>query len=72
MTAAIELARRVALGAPLALAASKRVVVESADWDSAEAFARQGEIIGPVFASADALEGAVAFAEKRTPAWRGE
>jgi enoyl-CoA hydratase len=72
ITAAMELARRVALGAPLALAASKRVVVESADWNSGEAFARQGEIIGPVFASSDAMEGAVAFAEKRAPAWRGE
>jgi enoyl-CoA hydratase len=46
--------------------------VESADWASAEAFARQGEIINPVFSSADAMEGAVAFAEKRAPAWRGE
>ena len=47
--------------------------MESADWASAEAFARQGEIIGPVFTSADAMEGAAAFAEKRPPgAWRGE
>src|SRR5450755_1753591 len=67
-----ELAARVARGAPLALAASKRVIVESADWDAAEAFARQGEIINPVFNSGDAMEGAVAFAEKRAPAWRGE
>ena len=61
-----------ARGAPLAVAASKRVIVESADWDSAEAFARQGEIISGVFTSADAMEGAIAFAEKRAPAWRGE
>ena len=32
LSAAKELAARVALGAPLALAASKRVIVESADW----------------------------------------
>jgi enoyl-CoA hydratase len=67
-----DLAARLAQGAPLALAASKRVIVESQDWDSAEAFARQGEIINPVFGSADAIEGAVAFAEKRPPVWRGE
>ncbi len=67
-----ELAARVAQGAPLALAATKRVIVESADWPSAEAFARQGEVIGPVFTSADAMEGAAAFAEKRPPVWRGE
>jgi enoyl-CoA hydratase/carnithine racemase len=72
LRAAVELAGKVALGAPLALAASKRVIVESADWPSNEAFARQGEIIAPVFRSKDAMEGAAAFAEKRPPAWRGE
>jgi enoyl-CoA hydratase len=66
-----ELAARVAQGAPLALAATKRVIIESADWPSDEAFARQGEVISPVFTSADAMEGAVAFAEKRAPVWRG-
>ena len=72
LAAARELTARVARGAPLALAASKRVIVQSADAGSAEAFARQSEIISPVFSSADAMEGAVAFAEKRAPAWRGE
>jgi enoyl-CoA hydratase len=71
LAGARELAAQVARGAPLALAASKRVIVESADWDSAEAFARQGEVIRPVFVSADAMEGAAAFAEKRPPVWRG-
>jgi enoyl-CoA hydratase len=72
LAAARELAARVALGAPLALAASKRVVVESADWPSDEAFRKQGAVLGPVFTSADAMEGAIAFAEKRAPVWRGE
>jgi enoyl-CoA hydratase/carnithine racemase len=72
LAGARELAARVAQGAPLAVAASKRVIVESADWASSEAFARQGEVIGPVFVSADAMEGAAAFAEKRAPVWRGE
>jgi enoyl-CoA hydratase len=72
LAGARELAARVAKGAPLALTASKRVIVESADWDSGEAFARQGEVIRPVFVSADAMEGAAAFAEKRAPVWRGE
>ena len=40
LPAAVELARKVALGAPLALAASKRVIVESADWAANEAFAK--------------------------------
>jgi enoyl-CoA hydratase len=66
------LASRIAQNAPLALAATKRIVTESPSWPAAEAFARQNEIAGPVFASADALEGAAAFAEKRPPVWRGE
>jgi enoyl-CoA hydratase len=72
LTGARELAARLVQNAPLALAASKRVIVESADWDSSEAFARQGEVIFPVFGSADAMEGAAAFAEKRAPVWRGQ
>jgi enoyl-CoA hydratase len=66
------LAIRIAANAPLALAATKRVIVESADWDSSEQFAKQGEIINPVFVSKDAMEGAAAFAEKRPPEWSGE
>ncbi len=66
------LAARVARNAPLALAATKRVVVESADWSAEEAFAKQGAITAPVFTSADAREGALAFAERRAPEWKGE
>jgi len=72
LSAAKELASRIGLGGPLALTATKRVIAESADWPAAEAFRRQGEIITPVFTSADAREGALAFAEKRPPVWRGE
>jgi enoyl-CoA hydratase len=70
--AARALAAQVAANAPLALAATKRIIVESADWDAGEAFARQNAISGPVFTSADAREGSVAFAEKRPPVWRGQ
>ena len=73
---ALEQARALAAdigrNAPLALAATKRIVIESADWPQTEAFDRQNEIAGPVFTSADAIEGAAAFAEKRAPVWRGE
>lgn len=72
LDAARELAGRIALGGPLALTATKRVIVESADWSAAEAFDRQATVITPVFTSADAREGALAFAEKRAPVWKGE
>jgi enoyl-CoA hydratase len=72
LAAAKELAAKIAENAPLALAATKRVIVESADWDGSEQFAKQGDIIGPVFGSKDAMEGAAAFAEKRRPKWSGE
>jgi enoyl-CoA hydratase len=67
-----QLAFRLAQNAPLALEATKRIVAESADWPSTDAFARQNEIAAPVFTSADAMEGAAAFAEKRPPVWRGK
>ncbi|WP_395109925.1 crotonase/enoyl-CoA hydratase family protein [Actinomadura sp. SCN-SB] len=66
------LAAAIAANAPLAVAATKQVLDAQADWNSAEAFDRQNEIIRPVFTSADAREGATAFAEKRPPVWRGE
>ncbi|GAA4577447.1 crotonase/enoyl-CoA hydratase family protein [Planotetraspora kaengkrachanensis] len=72
LTGALELAATIAANAPLALAATKRVIVESADWSNEEMFKKQGAIISPVFSSKDAMEGAAAFAEKRPPAWTGE
>jgi enoyl-CoA hydratase len=66
------LAADIGRNAPLSLAATKRIVAESADWPLSEGFDRQAEIAGPVFFSADAMEGAIAFAEKRPPVWRGE
>jgi enoyl-CoA hydratase len=68
---ALELADRIAPNAPLALAASKRVLVESVDWPESEFWERQGQIIGPVMTSEDAREGSTAFAEKRAPVWKG-
>jgi enoyl-CoA hydratase len=66
------LAAELGRNAPLSLAATKRIVAESADWPLSESFDRQDNIVRPVFTSADAREGAAAFAEKRAPVWRGQ
>ncbi|WP_328308172.1 crotonase/enoyl-CoA hydratase family protein [Actinomycetospora sp. NBC_00405] len=66
-----ELAARIGANGPLAVRASKQVIVESPDWSSEDMWRRQGEILGPVLESEDAREGAAAFAEKRAPEWRG-
>jgi enoyl-CoA hydratase len=68
---ALQLAETIAANGPLALAATKRILVESADWPDAEFFVRQSEISDPVFASEDAREGATAFSERRDPVWKG-
>jgi enoyl-CoA hydratase len=66
-----RLAARIIANAPLSVAASKRVIVEQRDWPLAEMFSRQQEITGGLLQSADAREGAAAFAEKRKPNWKG-
>jgi enoyl-CoA hydratase len=71
VAAARELAAAIARNGPLAVDASKRLLVAAQDWTEEEAWERQAEIAGPVFASEDAREGATAFAEKRDPVWRG-
>jgi enoyl-CoA hydratase len=65
------LAARIAANGPLALAATKQILDEAADWTLAEGWDKQEPILRPVFDSEDAKEGATAFAEKRTPVWKG-
>lgn len=71
LDAAVALAERITANGPLAVAATKRIIVESSDWSDAEKWDKQAAILGPVFMSKDAREGAVAFAEKRAPQWTG-
>ncbi len=66
-----ELAGKIAANGPLAVAASKKIIMDSADWPAGEAFERQTKVARPVAESRDAREGATAFAEKRAPVWEG-
>lgn len=71
VAAALELATEIAACGPLAVAATKQIIQDSPSWPAAEAFARQSELTAPVRSSADAIEGARAFTEKRAPVWTG-
>lgn len=71
LATALQLAATIAENGPLAVAAIKRILLESPNWPDREFFTRQAQISEPVINSEDAREGALAFAEKRPPVWRG-
>jgi len=68
---ALELAATIAENGPLAVEVTRRIARASRDWSAEEGWSKQDELIGPVFVSEDAMEGAQAFAEKRKPVWKG-
>ncbi len=72
LNVALELAERIARNAPLGLAASKELIREQQGRTEAEFWAYQDTVLTSVFASKDAIEGATAFAEKRSPNWTGQ
>jgi enoyl-CoA hydratase len=71
LAGALELAEKITKNGPLAVAATKEIIVKAPEWSRAEMWQKQNEIMGPVFGSKDAIEGATAFAEKRAPNWTG-
>lgn len=69
---AMAIARDMLLCAPLALEASKQVMLQSiAEPDLAAAMRKHYPAAARMLASEDAREGPRAFAEKRKPQWRG-
>jgi crotonobetainyl-CoA hydratase len=74
MDAALDLARRVAANAPLAVRASKRVLRRAlgpgAGWDE-DVRRLQDEEMAALLTTDDVAEGTAAFAAKRAPVWRG-
>jgi enoyl-CoA hydratase len=71
LAAAQELAQRIAGNAPLALAKVKQLLRETQGLNDSEAFKRQDDDATSLLNTEDAHEGALAFAEKRAPVWRG-
>jgi enoyl-CoA hydratase len=71
LAGARALAARIAVNGPLAVAATKQIISQQADWAMDEIWERQEPIMRPAFESKDAREGALAFAEKRSPVWQG-
>ena len=72
LDAAKALAAKIVANGPLAVAISKQIVLQSEDWSAEEMWQKQQELAMPVFTSEDAIEGSVAFAEKRAPNWKGK
>jgi crotonobetainyl-CoA hydratase len=73
LPAALALAEKIAANAPLAVRTSKRIMMQSAtgsDWEDPLWDMNEAEF-GAVRTSADAHEGANAFAQKREPIWVG-
>jgi enoyl-CoA hydratase/carnithine racemase len=68
LDAALALAALINANGPLAVQATKRLMREEVGADNSH---HVREVTRPVFASDDAREGATAFAEKRTPNWKG-
>lgn len=66
---AVALAARIGENSPVAVRCSRQLVKEMANLTEEQGWARNAQLTVEVFSSGDAIEGATAFAEKRTPNW---
>jgi enoyl-CoA hydratase len=70
LAGAMELAEMIAANAPLAVWASRELVI-SADWDDEDTIKKNtGKAFSDILSSEDTTEGLTAFIEKRTPQWK--
>jgi enoyl-CoA hydratase len=69
---ALEIAAKIAENAPLSLLATKSLMYQALDVDRSTSLRLSSEATIPIWASADAAEGALAFAEKRAARWTGK
>ena len=71
LTEALALAERIAANAPVAVRASRRIVLEGTHADDEVGWRLSGEALTELTATNDFKEGLTAFIEKRPPAWTG-
>ncbi|HUF97542.1 MAG TPA: enoyl-CoA hydratase/isomerase family protein [Ilumatobacter sp.] len=69
--AALELAQSLATGAPLALAAAKRLVDAGTEMTLADGIVFEREVVSALFDTHDRVEGIAAFNAKRQPTFTG-
>jgi enoyl-CoA hydratase len=69
---AMGLAEKITANGPLAVKASRKIIVDGRDLDTEKRWAMSYEVGVPVFSTEDAIEGATAFVEKRAPVWKGK
>ncbi len=68
---ALEMARTISANAPLSVRAGKASILKAASVGADSGLSAANEIYQSVYASEDAQEGMLAFAQKRKPQWRG-
>lgn len=68
---ALELAQRILVNGPTALAATKEILYQGVNWSEDEAWDKQAALAQRAIDSEDFREGLSAFSQKRKPLWRG-
>ncbi len=71
LEAALAFADELMANGPTALAASKEIMFQAANWTDDAGWAQQMPIADRALQSEDRTEGLKAFAEKRKPVWKG-